>query len=50
MANLRIEGQVECKGHGKSAKWYKIYEPPDYKIKNHLDFTEGNAVQGYFLI
>lgn len=24
MSGLRKEGQVECKGHGKSAKWYKI--------------------------
>ena len=24
MSDLRKEGQVECKGHGKSAKWYKI--------------------------
>jgi ATP-dependent DNA helicase RecG len=24
MSGLRKEGQVECKGHSKSAKWYKI--------------------------
>ncbi|MEK6680444.1 MAG: hypothetical protein AABY79_00570 [Nitrospirota bacterium] len=23
-SDLRKERQVECKGHGKSAKWYKI--------------------------
>lgn len=24
MSGLRKEGQVKCKGHGKSAKWYKV--------------------------
>lgn len=24
MASLRKEGQAECKGHGRSVKWYKV--------------------------